>query len=86
MFWLFQYLYWVCIFMIELTKLNNKKFVINADLIEYVEASPDTTVSLTTGNIFVVRESVDELIDKVIKFRQKSNSFLQMTKEEINNG
>ena len=72
--------------MIELTKLNNKKFVINADLIEYVEASPDTTVSLTTGNIFVVRESVDELVDKVIKFSQKSNSFLQMTREEINNG
>lgn len=73
--------------MVELTKLNNKKFIINADLIEYVEASPDTTISLTTGNVFVVRESVDELIEKVIKFRQKSNSFLsQMKKEEIDNG
>ena len=72
--------------MIELTKLNNKKVVINCDLIEYVEASPDTTITLTTGNRFVVRESVDEFINKVIEFRQKSNFVLPMKKEDINNG
>ena len=69
--------------MIELTKLNNKKFVINSDLIETVEAMPDTTISLTTGNKFVVRESVPELVHKVIEFRQLCNSmFLQKKKEE----
>ena len=72
--------------MIELTKLNNKKVVINCDLIEYVEASPDTTITLTTGNRFVVRESVDDFINKVIEFRQKSNPFTQMKKEDISNG
>ena len=41
--------------MIELTKLNNQKIVINCDLIEYVEAVPDTVVTLTTGNRFVVK-------------------------------
>ena len=72
--------------MIELTKLNNQKIVINCDLIEYVEAVPDTTITLTTGNRFVVRESVNDFIDKVTEFRRKSNSFIPMIKEDINNG
>ena len=69
--------------MIELTKLNNQKIVINSDLIEYVEAVPDTTITLTTGNRFVVKESVDELVDKVIGFRQKFNLYLQKKREEV---
>ena len=69
--------------MIELTKLNNQKVVINCDLIEYVEAVPDTTITLTTGNRFVVKESVDELVDKVIGFRQKFNLYLQKKREEV---
>ena len=68
--------------MIEVTKLNNKRFVINSDLIESVEAMPDTTISLTTGNKFVVRESVPEVINRVIEFRQRCNIFLQKKKEE----
>ena len=73
--------------MIELTKLNNKKFVINCDLIETVEAMPDTTISLTTGNKFVVREEVHEVIHKVIEFRQQCNClFLQKKREEEVNG
>jgi len=69
--------------MIELTKLNNQKVVINSDLIEYVEAVPDTTITLTTGNRFVVKETVDELVDKVIGFRQKFNLYLQKKKEDL---
>ena len=73
--------------LIELTKLNNKKFVINSDLIENVEAMPDTTISLTTGNKFVVREDVSEVVHKVIEFRQQCNcSFLQKKREEEVNG
>ena len=69
--------------MIELTKLNNQKIVINCDLIEYVEAVPDTVITLTTGNRFVVKETVDELVDKVIGFRQKFNLYLQKKREEV---
>ena len=69
--------------MIELTKLNNQKIVINSDLIEFVEAVPDTTITLTTGNRVVVKETVDELVDKVIGFRQKFNLYLQKKKEEV---
>ncbi len=72
--------------MVELTKLNNKKFVINSDLIETIEAMPDTTISLTTGNKFVVREEVDEVVHKIIEFRQRFNLFLQKKEEEKING
>lgn len=68
--------------MIELTKLNDKKFVINSDLIETVEAVPDTTISLTTGNRFVVKESVEEIVHKIIEFRQSCSIFLQKKREE----
>ena len=68
--------------MIEVTKLNNKKFVINSDLIETVEAMPDTTISLTTGNKYVIKESVPEVIHKIIEFRQAFNLFLQKKREE----
>ncbi len=68
--------------LIELTKLNDKKFVINSDLIETVEAVPDTTISLTTGNRFVVKESVEEIVHKIIEFRQSCSIFLQKKREE----
>jgi flagellar protein FlbD len=48
--------------MITLTRLNGKKFVLNAIYIEQVEAFPDTTITLTNGKKFVVRESIQEVI------------------------
>ena len=65
--------------MIEVTRLNDKKVVINSDLIEYIEANPDTVISLTTGNKFVIKESMEETIDKVVKFKRRT---LISTKEE----
>lgn len=57
--------------MIKVHRLNQSEFVINADLIETVEGTPDTVVILTTGKQFVVLESVDSVIDKVIYFRAR---------------
>jgi len=60
--------------MIELTKLSNKqddKIVINADLIEIVERTPDTLISTTTGKKLMVKESVEEVIEKVVAFRRR---------------
>jgi len=51
---------------IELTRLNGNKFSVNCDLIKYVEAAPDTTLTLVTGEKLLVvesRETVAELID-----------------------
>ena len=68
--------------MIELTRLNNKKFVINSDLIESVEAMPDATITLTTGNRFVVKESVEDIVHKIIEFRRACNFFVPKKREE----
>lgn len=57
--------------MITVTRLGGKQLVINAELIETVEATPDTVVTLTSGRKFVVAEAVDEIIERVIAYRRR---------------
>ncbi|MFT4413569.1 flagellar FlbD family protein [Fredinandcohnia humi] len=59
--------------MITLTKLNDKQFSLNALFIEQVESFPDTTITLTNGKKFVVKETETEVQLKVIEFYQKIN-------------
>jgi len=56
--------------LIKLTRLNGKEFVINADLIETVEATPDTVITLVNEHRYIVKESVDEVIKKVIEYKR----------------
>jgi flagellar protein FlbD len=56
--------------MIQLTRINRTALVLNSDLIEHMEVTPDTVISMTNGQKFMVRESADELISKVIAFRK----------------
>ena len=56
--------------MIYLTKMNGKEFVVNAGLIETVEANPDTTITTTTGKKIIIKESVVEVINKTIEYKQ----------------
>ncbi|MGN0155196.1 MAG: flagellar FlbD family protein [Lachnospiraceae bacterium] len=56
--------------MIELTKLNDMKFTVNADIIEFVEETPDTVISLTTGKKIIVKESRQEVTNLVISYKQ----------------
>jgi flagellar protein FlbD len=55
--------------MIILTRLHGASVALNCDLIERVEAAPDTVVTLVDGSRYVVRESVAEVVDKVRAFR-----------------
>jgi flagellar protein FlbD len=57
--------------MIEVTKLNDKKILINADLIETVEETPDTIISFTTGRKFVVKESRQDIKNLVISYKKE---------------
>ena len=57
--------------MIKLKKLNGFEIVVNAELIESVEATPDTVLNLATGNRFIVRDSVDEVIGKIVEYKKK---------------
>ncbi len=56
--------------MIQLTRLNNSPLAINSDLIKFVEAAPDTVLTLVTGEKVVVRECVAEVIERVREFRR----------------
>ena len=56
--------------MIELTKLNGQKILVNCDLIELVEETPDTVVSFTTGRKIIVKESRQEIKNLVILYRK----------------
>lgn len=72
--------------MLEVTRLNGQKIVINCDLIEYIDANPDTTITLTTANKFVVKESIEDVVEKIVKYKNKiysqSIKVNQNTKEE----
>jgi len=57
--------------MIQLTRINHKPLVLNADLIEHIEVTPDTVITMTTGQKYVVLETPSEVVSKVIAFRQK---------------
>ena len=57
--------------MIRLTRLNRAPMVLNSDLIEHIDVTPDTVITLTTGQIIRVQESADEVVDRVVEFRKR---------------
>ena len=60
--------------MINLTRLNGQNLAINGDLIERIEDRPDTIITLTTGNQFIVKDSVKQVMEKVIQYKQRVNT------------
>jgi uncharacterized protein YlzI (FlbEa/FlbD family) len=65
--------------MIQLTRLNNKLLVVNSDLIKFVEQSPDTLVTLITGEKIVVLEKVADVLARIIEFRRSVLTGLSLT-------
>ncbi len=57
--------------MIKLTRLDGQPFILNADLIRYVEQRPDTFVTLTSGERIVVGESMDRVVHLAIDYQQR---------------
>lgn len=58
--------------MIKLTRLKNQdhEFVLNAELIETIEETPDTVITLTNGKKILVEEAIDEIVRKVMEYRR----------------
>jgi len=54
--------------MIEVTRLNGNRFVINAELIRTIEEKPDTIITLVNGDHFVIRETMREVVQRVIDY------------------
>jgi flagellar protein FlbD len=57
--------------MIELTRLNGQKLFVNCDLLKYAEASPDTVLTLLSGDKIVVRESCEDVVELAVSFRAR---------------
>ena len=61
--------------MIKVTKLNGREIVVNADLIEFIEATPDTLISLTTGRKIMVLEEMDDVIARAVSYRTQARIY-----------
>lgn len=57
--------------MIQLTRINQVPFYLNPDLIEHMEMTPDTVISLTTGQKFVVKEAPELVLERIVAFRRR---------------
>ena len=61
--------------MIVVTRLNDKRFVLNAELIKSIEETPDTLITLTTGDKIMVKESMNDVVQRAIEFGRQLRSF-----------
>ncbi|HXK05210.1 MAG TPA: flagellar FlbD family protein [Verrucomicrobiae bacterium] len=57
--------------MVRLTRLNHAPVVLNSDLIEHIDITPDTVITLTSGQILRVRESAEEVVERIVEFRRR---------------
>lgn len=67
--------------MIRVTRLNNHEIVVNADLVEFLESTPETIISMTTGRKVVIKESIDQVIERIGEYRRR---FLPVVKLDRN--
>lgn len=61
--------------MIKVTRLNGRPFTLNALFIEQIECFPDTTITLSNGKKFVVKEDEEAVLEKIVSFYQKIQIF-----------
>jgi flagellar protein FlbD len=60
--------------MIHVTRLNSAPMILNSDLIEHIDETPDTVIALTTGQSLRVRETAEEVVSRIIDFRRNIQS------------
>jgi flagellar protein FlbD len=60
---------------IKVTRINGEEYVLNAEFIQYVEAKPDTIITLTNKERLIVKESVDEVIRRIIEYGRALRTF-----------
>lgn len=57
--------------MIKITRIDGETIVLNAELIRYIESRPDTFITLTTGERLIVKEPMDEVVERAIAYQQR---------------
>ena len=63
--------------MIKLTRVNGESFYINSDLIQFVETTPDTIITLVNAKKLTVKEKPDQIIDAIVKFQRRLFPFIR---------
>ncbi|MBD3321842.1 MAG: flagellar protein FlbD [Chitinivibrionales bacterium] len=71
--------------MIALRRLNGEEFVLNADYIESMESTPDSIISLTTGKKVIVRNSLEDIVRKTVKYKQLCNQTINVVRKNREN-
>ena len=72
--------------MITVTRINKKIIVISAELIEFIESTPDTIITTTTGKKIIVEDTTEDVIRKVIEYRRlcfPEKRYKPITEEEL---
>ncbi len=62
--------------MISVTRLNGKRFVVNAEQIRYIENTPDTMITLQSGDKVMVKETLEEVVKKTIEYKRQIYSLV----------
>ncbi len=61
--------------MIQLTRLNGRQFLLNSELIKFLEETPDTVVTLVNNERIVVTETADDIVDRVVEYGRRLRVF-----------
>jgi len=69
--------------MIKVSRLNNKEFYVNAEMVAYVEATPDTVITLNNEKKLVVSESVEDIINRILDYKKQTMSLIKIKQGEI---
>ncbi|MCD6256578.1 flagellar FlbD family protein [Candidatus Aerophobetes bacterium] len=67
--------------MIEVTRFNGRKLVINAELVKFVESTPDTLITLTTNDRILVKDKVEEVVEKIIQYQRLIRNGIEKNKK-----
>ena len=67
--------------MIQLTKINGHQITLNPDLIEFIEETPDTVITLTNNDKIVVKDRMTEIIEKVVRYRRTVAGLVELEYE-----
>ncbi|MBM7560590.1 flagellar FlbD family protein [Fusibacter tunisiensis] len=66
--------------MIKVTRLNDSPIYVNSSLIEFIEETPDTVITLTTGKKIIVKESVEAVIQSILEYHAKISQYISIEK------
>lgn len=62
--------------MIKVTRLNGEPIYLNSNLIEFIEATPDTMITLTTGKKVIIKENIEYVIERIIEYNSKISQYI----------